>query len=109
MFRLPKEDEAMEWPVKVRYPLEGGGSGKAEFKVLFKLRSAEEIKALSYVGDKELLTEVVAGWRSGVQDHEGNEIPFSEKALEMVLNIPYACRAMAEAYFEFARGGAGKN
>jgi hypothetical protein len=60
------------------------------------------------VFDVDVAREVVLGW-SGITDDAGKEVPFSQKALDQVLDVPTLASAMVLAYFNSVAGVKAKN
>ena len=56
----------------------------------------------------ELAAEVLVGW-SGVNDDNGKEIPFSQKALEQALEVPLLSVAILKSYMDSIKGAKRKN
>lgn len=77
----------------------------AEFRRL-KLSELEDLMARirdKGLSDPDVLREVVSGWAQ-VVDEAGSELPFSADALEQVLEIPEACRALVNAFMTKVTG-----
>jgi hypothetical protein len=101
------------WPVPLLIPVDGGRREKfsfdAEFKRLPQSRINEIIKlarALEVgrdedqsLDDKTAAKEILTGW-SGVVDDSGKDIPFSEAALEQLLEIPAIAGQIVMAWFK---------
>lgn len=97
-----KQSATYKWPVTLVIPTDGGRREKhtfdGEFRRLPQAR-VNEIHRLQMMGEQgsldvadmvtpqQIASEVLAGW-SGVIDDEGNEIPFSEAALNQLLDLP---------------------
>ena len=109
MFKLV-QPETVTWPVHVRIPADGGKTLKATFDAEFVLLNQDAIDAtLADAGDDvEFICNVVVGW-SGVQDEEGNELPFSHDACRRMAKIPYVRRAMMKAFWDATLGAVEKN
>jgi hypothetical protein len=48
------------------------------------------------------------GW-SGINDDHGKEIPFSQKALDELLEVPFLAIAVLKAYMDSIKGAKRKN
>jgi len=51
---------------------------------------------------------VLVGW-SGINDDEGKEIPFSQKGLDELLEVPFLAIAVLKAYMDSIKGAKRKN
>jgi len=51
---------------------------------------------------------VLIGW-AGVTDDDGKDIPFSQSALQQLLDVPMLAAAITLAYFESLQGAKRKN
>jgi hypothetical protein len=81
-----------------------------EFRRLSQSRITEigaQIKT-EEITDADLAAEVLVGW-SGVTDGDGKDVPFSQKALDQMLDIPLLATAVVMAYFESLQGAKRKN
>lgn len=107
------QSSAYKWPVKVQIAVDGGRFNEQTFDAEFKRLSQTEIEAFraSVASDtyspKDIAKQVVAGW-SGVQDANG-DIPFSDSALNSVLDIPGVAASIVIAYFDSVNGVTRKN
>lgn len=107
-----KQSASYKWPVPLLIPTDGGHREKhtfdAEFKRLPQSRINEIIKlarALELgrgddesLDDKSAAREIMAGW-AGITDDSGKEIPFSESALDQLLEIPTVAGQIIRAWF----------
>lgn len=107
MFKL-KQTATFLWPVTVHIP-NAGKFDKHTFDAEFKRLSMDELKAL---GEREAdgegvdaCRQILLGWK-GVVDDDGNDVPFSESALEQLLSIPAVRLAVLQAFREATNGGA---
>ena len=55
-----------------------------------------------------MASEVLVGW-SGVTDDEGKEVPFSQKSMAELLEVPMLAGAIVMAYFDSLNGAKRKN
>jgi hypothetical protein len=108
-----KQSASYSWPVPLLIPVDGGRREKfsfdAEFKRLPQSRINEIIKLARALelgrGDDETLDdktaarEILIGW-SGVVDDSGEDIPFSEAALEQLLELPTIAGQIVMAWFK---------
>lgn len=98
------------WPVTVSLPADGGTFEKATFDAEFKRMKVSEVEAMVgrvYTGELAGVAAVRTfwvGWRGIVDD--GADVPFSEGALQQVLDIPGVANAVFEAFKEAMSGKA---
>jgi hypothetical protein len=109
-----KQSDTYAWPVSFDLPVDGGRHQRETFDGQFKrlpqsriLAIGKEIEA-GEITDIELAREVLVGW-AGVTDDAAKEIPFSQKALEQLLDVPMLATAIVTAYFESLKGAKRKN
>jgi hypothetical protein len=107
-----KQTASYTWPVPLLIPVDGGRREKhsfdAEFRRLPQTRINEIIKlarALELgreddeaLDDKTAAREILIGW-AGITDDAGKEVPFSESALEQLLEIPTIAGQIIRAWF----------
>lgn len=109
-----QQSESYSWPITIILPVDGGRREKhtfdGEFKRLPQSRINEIIKLAramelgripedEELNDQGAAQEVLVGW-SGIQDFDGNEIPFTQKALAELLEIPTLASQIVKAWFE---------
>lgn len=107
-----KQSASYTWPVPLLIPVDGGRREKhsfdAEFKRLPQSRINEIIKLARALevgrGDEETLDdktaakEILIGW-SGITDDNAKDVPFSESALDQLLEIPTVAGQIIKAWF----------
>jgi hypothetical protein len=107
-----KQSASYTWPVPLLIPVDGGRREKhsfdAEFKRLPQSRINEIIKLARALevgrGDDEMLDdktaakEILIGW-SGITDDNAKDVPFSESALDQLLEIPTVAGQIIKAWF----------
>jgi hypothetical protein len=114
-----KQSDTYSWPVSFDIPVDGGRHERqtfdGEFKRLPQSRVAPmvaELDRLDAAGDLDRLTEmageVLVGW-SGITDDTGKDVPFSQKALEQLLEVPMLAVAILRSYFDSLKGAKRKN
>jgi hypothetical protein len=109
-----KRDDRFSWPVSFDVPIDGGKFKRETFDAEFRRLSQsrlDEIRELSRtegVTDPEVAREVLVGW-SGIKDDDGEDVPFSESALEQLLDVPMLATAIVAKYFESLQGAKAKN
>jgi hypothetical protein len=121
-----KQSDTYNWPVPFEVPTDGGRflkqSFDAEFKrptqtriveiqesVMARLRAIQNDQDTDgMITDQQIAGEVLVGW-SGIDDGEGGEVPFSEKAKAQVLDVPSVAASIVEAFFDSLKGAKRKN
>jgi len=121
-----KQSDTYNWPVPFEVPTDGGRflkqSFDAEFKrptqtriveiqesVMARLRAIQNDQDTEgMITDQQIAGEVLVGW-SGIDDGEGGEVPFSEKAKAQVLDVPSVAASIVEAFFDSLKGAKRKN
>jgi hypothetical protein len=108
-----KQSATYKWPVTILLPIDGGKKEKhtfdAEFRRLpqsrteelatqLKMQERADIDPDQILLMKDAAKEILVGW-SGVQDDSGEEIPFSESALEQVLEIQMVAAQIILGWF----------
>lgn len=109
-----KQSATYTWPVPLELPTDGGRKERFSFDGVFRrlpqTRINEIIKLarameLGRAGDDEELDdktaarEILAGW-TGVVDDANEPIPFSEAALNELLEIPTVGAQIVRAWFD---------
>ena len=113
MFVISKSP-AYFWPVSIEQPEDGGRNKKQTFDVQLKRLTQSQIKDItiqiekSETTDFKLCKEVIVGWR-GVLDESNAEVPFSNGALDELLDIQGVAQAIVLALFESLSGSKRKN
>ena len=107
MFTL-KTEHTFSWPVRIKVPMDGGQFADATFDCTFRALEQGRLEALiqGQIGETDFLKEAVVGPWEGVQDAAGETLPFSEKARDQMIAIPYVRKAMIVAYREAMNGEA---
>jgi hypothetical protein len=109
-----KQSETFSWPVTFDLPVDGGLHETQTFDVHYKRMPQKWIREIAKkieadkVTDTEVAKEIVAGW-TGITDEAGKEIPFSQKALEQILDIPTLSGSVVLAFFKATSGVKEKN
>ena len=107
-----KQTASYTWPVPLLIPVDGGRREKhsfdAEFKRLPQSRINEIIKLArslelgradeESLDDKTAAKEILIGW-AGITDDSGKDVPFSEAALDQLLEIPTIAGQIIRAWF----------
>jgi hypothetical protein len=110
MFVLSQKG-SYSWPVKIEVPASGGKHDKQSFDAEFKRLPQSRIQEL-YAGegtsDKKFVSEVLVGWK-GIQDEKGEEVPFSQEALEHLMEVPQMAKNIVFSYMESIAGSKIKN
>lgn len=114
-----KQSDTYTWPVSFDVPVDGGRHERQTFDGEFKRvpqsklgPMVAELQKLEDLGELDRITEIAAdvlvGW-SGISDDTGKEIPFSQKALEQLLEVPFLAVAVLKAYMDSIKGAKRKN
>ena len=114
-----KQSDTYSWPVTFDVPVDGGRHERQTFDGEFKRMPQSkigpmvaELGRLEDLGELDRITEIAAdvlvGW-SGVSDDNGKELPFSQKALEQLLEVPFLAVAVLKAYMDSIKGAKRKN
>lgn len=98
------------WPVTINTPVDGGTFEKQTFDAEFKRMKISEVEHMvasvqsGAVAGSVAVRQFFVGWR-GVVDGD-QPVPFSETALEQVLDIPGVAWGIFEAFKEAVSGRA---
>lgn len=121
-----KQSDTYSWPVSFDVPADGGRFVKQTFDAEFKRPTQSRIVEIQeavmkrlraiqndqdtdgLITDLEIADEILVGW-SGIDDGEGAEVPYSQKAKEQVLNVPAVSASVVEAFFDSLKGAKRKN
>ena len=109
-----KQSDTYSWPVSFDIPVDGGRHQRVTFDRVFKRVSNSRLREIGQLIQEEQLTEadlvaeIMVGW-SGITDDDGKEMPFSQKALAQVLDVPMLAGAIATTYLESHSGSKRKN
>lgn len=114
-----KQSDTYSWPVAFDIPVDGGRHERqtfdGEFKRLPQSRVGPMVAELQQLEDladldrvTEIAKEVLVGW-SGINGDDGKEIPFSEKALDQLLEVPLLAVSIIKAYMDSIKGAKRKN
>ena len=121
-----KQSATYSWPVSFDVPADGGRFVKQSFDAEFTRPTQSrivEIQEAVYkrlraiqndqdtdgmITDQEIADEVLVGW-AGVDDGDGAEVTFSEKAKRQVLDVPAVSASVVEAFFDSLKGARRKN
>lgn len=106
-----KKGASYTWPVKFETPASGGRYDKHTFDAEFKRLSDSRLKEVlnsEAAKDTDFAREILTGW-SGVKDESGNEMPFSQTAVDELLEVPGIASAIVKTYLESLTGAKTKN
>lgn len=112
MFKLT-QSQSYTWPVSVNIPTDKGQFEKQTFDGEFKRMSDSRLKEIrtkveaDEMTDADFSREVMVGWRGVSED--GTEVPFSQAALDQLLDIPGVSAAIVMAVIESLSGLKRKN
>lgn len=94
------------WPVTLKLAADGGDFEAFTFSVAFRRLEQGRIRELLQpeegaepITDEDACRELVMGWE-GISDAKGNDVPFSEAALEKLLKVSGAPGAIVKAWLE---------
>jgi len=108
-----KQSATYKWPVTIVIPIDGGQKERhtfdGEFKRLPQTRVNELVTQLQLqqrpdidpdqiLPAQDAAREILVGW-SGIKDDSGEEIPFSETALNQVLEMQMVAAQIILAWF----------
>ena len=111
-FTLDQSDSYC-WPVKVEQAGDGGKFEQHSFDVQFRRLSQTRIDALAEAGqmgeqtDRATCKELIVGW-AGITSG-ADEVPFSQLALDKLLDIAGVPKAIILAWAESLQGARAKN
>jgi predicted RNA-binding protein with EMAP domain len=111
-----KQKPTYTWPVPLIIPTDGGRREKHTFDGEFRrlpqarvdeyIRMARAMERSRYseaeaeeINDSDAARELLAGW-TGIVDDDGKEVPFSESALDKLLEIPTVASQIVRAWFD---------
>ena len=109
-----KQSDTYSWPVTFDLPIDGGRHQRQSFDGEFRRLSQSRNRELGQqieagdTTDADLATEVLVGW-SGITDDSGKDVPFSQAALQQLLDVPMLATAIITAYFSSLQGAKRKN
>ena len=109
-----KQSATYTWPITLVLPVDGGRREKhtfdGEFRRLPQTRINEIVKLAQLqergrladdeeLRDQDAAKEILAGW-SNIVDDQGQEIPFSDAAVNQLLEIPTIAGQVVRAWFD---------
>lgn len=101
------------WPVTVEFPADGGRTERQTFDAEFRRLTQSRVRELAdaiqsgELTDADIALEVMTGW-SGVTDGDA-EIPFSDRNLRQLIELPLVASAIVVAFFGSLSGARRKN
>ncbi|MGQ9370527.1 hypothetical protein [Azospirillum sp. A39] len=99
----------VEWPVKVRVPLDGGRVTEQTFTAVFQVQRDSDVKKLEFATlDVGLLQEALVGAK-GIKTPEGEDVEWDEEVKETLIELPHTRLALVAAYNEASAGRRAKN
>lgn len=105
MFKMKKKD-TFNWPVVINEPRDGGGFLSHEIKCEFKLQEQSKMDTLLAQfreDDRDILKVLLVGW-TGVQNEDGEPMPFNDETRDAFLDLTYVRTALLKAYFDATSG-----
>lgn len=97
-----KKVTSYKWPVPVFSPADGGGYDKETIQIEFRRIKRTELEQLTNL---QLLQKTIKGWDDYL-DEDGKAIPFSESALDELLEDSAFVQSAAAAYWKSINGAA---
>lgn len=109
-----KQSATYTWPITLVLPVDGGRRDKhtfdGEFRRLPQTRINEIVKLAQLqergkladdeeLRDQDAAKEILVGW-SNVVDDEGEEVPYSDAALNQLLEIPTVAGQIVRTWFD---------
>ena len=73
-----------------------------------RLLEIAELSSEGSLTDVEIAREVIMGW-AGIEDENGEEVPYSITARDQLLDVPMIATAIAGSYLDSKRGAKRKN
>lgn len=107
MFVL-KKVSSYKWPVEVSVPVDGGKFAKQTFTAVFRKMSRSAFNELIDEGDDALVEQLIEGWE-GIQDEQGDDLPYNPANKKLLFDDPYVLRAVIQAYTDSITGAPEKN
>tara|TARA_R110002012_G_scaffold167521_1_gene330984 strand:- start:120 stop:485 length:366 start_codon:yes stop_codon:yes gene_type:complete len=106
-----KASDSYTWPVVFRQPGNGGKRVRSDFVAEFARLSQTRIAEIQEqaqkrsdgdenqsISDISVADEVLVGWE-GIQDGDGEEVPYSSAVKAKLLDVPMLASTIIEAYF----------
>lgn len=114
MFRI-RQTNTFVWTVKVLMPVSGSRHETHTFDLEFRRLSQTDLTKLAQdVQNDErtaiqIVRDIVVGWTDGsIVDEDGNAIPFSQGALDQLLDVPMVAGAVLTAFLDAYNGQSAK-
>lgn len=104
-------DASYSWPVQVSIPVSGGKFEKHTFDAVFRRIPQSKIKGLlnaDEATDFSFCKAILVDWK-GIKDAKDEDIPFSESALDELLDFPQMAKMIVTTYLESLSGSKAKN
>jgi hypothetical protein len=108
-FILDDLDDTFDWKVKLPIPTKNKletHTFTATFKRITQDRFEElgRLQSEEGLSNAEICKEIMVGW-SGMQDKEGNDLPFTDTYVNKLLNVAGASAFIANVFGEAYTGG----
>jgi len=113
MFKI-KQSKTFVWPVKITVPIDGGKYSNSTFDVEFDRISQSAVEQLaSSIQNEEqtavqIVKSIIVGWPDGSVTDGTDSIPFSDSALDELLDVPGVASAIITSFLEAYNGQAAK-
>lgn len=108
-----KQSSSYTWPVTVEFPIDGGRYEKHTFDAEFKRMKQGEIESIMAdavkgdLKDGDVANMILVGWSNIMEN--GEQIPFSEKAKDSLLDVPLVASSIVKAWMDSIAGAKRKN
>ena len=104
------------WPITIEIPNDGGKHSKFTFDGEFarlpqsRLKEISELINKGEIDDEMMAREVLVGWPEGaIKDKQGEPVPFSDAAVDKLMQISKAGSAVVMAFYASLEGAKRKN
>jgi hypothetical protein len=93
--------------VTIDVPVPAGGTEPRLVEFSFRLLPASKARRLLLEGDAAFLQGVIGGWQN-IFSANGSPLPYSAENLDLLADVPYVARAIADAYGRFSQALPGR-
>nr|VFK15085.1 MAG: hypothetical protein BECKLPF1236A_GA0070988_101207 [Candidatus Kentron sp. LPFa]VFK30988.1 MAG: hypothetical protein BECKLPF1236C_GA0070990_101257 [Candidatus Kentron sp. LPFa] len=102
-FILSDKDKIVKRTVVINVPVDGDTTMRQEFTASFRVLSDARLEELMDQGEGVFLRGILVGWE-GIDDDDGNPVPFSPDAVTHMSGIIYVRAAIYRAYWQMMAG-----
>jgi hypothetical protein len=113
MFKI-KQTNTFLWTVRVSVPTSGGRHEIHTFDLEFRRLTQSELTTLAENIQNEqqtaleIVRDIVVGWPSGAIVDDDGPVPYSDSALQQLLEVPMVAGAILTAFLDAYNGQAAK-